>query len=116
MKPLVTYDDFEKIDIRVGKIVRIEDFPEARRPAYRLWIDFGPEIGVKTSSAGIVKNQTKKELLGRQVAAVVNFPPKQVGPFVSEVLVLGPEDGTADESRWIILTPPKPAPLGSVVK
>lgn len=73
IKPKITYEDFEKVDIRVGKVVKVEDFPEARKPAYRLWVDFGPEIGVKTSSAGIVKNQTKEELVGKQVVAVVNF-------------------------------------------
>lgn len=116
VKPHVSYEDFEKVDIRLGRIVKVEDFPEARSPTYKLWIDFGQEIGVKTSSAQIVKNQTKKELLGKQVACVVNFPPKQIGPFRSEVLTLGPNDGTEDKSNWIILTPLKEAPEGSTVK
>lgn len=116
VKPHISYEDFEKVDIRLGRIVKVEDFPEARSPTYKLWVDFGKEIGVKTSSAQIVKNQTKEELLGKQVACVVNFPPKQIGPFKSEVLTLGPSDGSSDKSNWIILTPLKEAPEGSMVK
>lgn len=116
MKPKISYDDFDKVDIRIGRIVKIEDFPEARKPAYKLWIDFGGEIGTKTSSAQFVKNQTKEDLLNREVACVVNFEPRQIGPFISEVLTLGPDDGTNEESNWIALTPLKEVLLGSKVK
>ncbi len=84
----VTFDDFARIDVRVGRIVEVQDFPEARRPAWKLSIDFGPEVGVKRSSAQIT-NYGREELEGRLVLAVVNFPPRQIGPFVSEVLTLG---------------------------
>ena len=85
----ISFDDFLKVDVRVGTVVRAEPFPEARKPAYKLTIDFGPEIGVKRSSAQVVANYRLGELLGRRVAAVVNFPPRQIGPFMSEVLCLG---------------------------
>lgn len=87
-----TYQDFQKLDIRVGKIVQVEDFPEARKPAYKLTIDFGPEIGQKRSSAQLVKHYQKDQLVGTLVLGVVNFPPRQIGPFVSEVLTLGVPD------------------------
>jgi tRNA-binding protein len=99
--PVITYDDFRRVDVRVGTIVEVEDFPEARKPAYRLRVDFGSPIGVKRSSAQLVANYAKGELLGRQVAAVVNFAPKQIGKFMSEVLVLGFPDA-AGEVRLIV--------------
>ena len=86
---MISYNDFEKVDIRVGKIIEVNDFPEARNPSYKLVIDFGSEIGTKKSSAQFPANYTKEELLGKQVAAVVNFPTKQIGPAISEVLVVG---------------------------
>ena len=89
----ITYDDFRNVDIRVGTIVAAEPFPEARRPAYKLTVDFGPAIGTRRTSAQIVKHYRIDQLVGRQVAAVVNFPKKQIGKFMSEVLVLGFPDG-----------------------
>ena len=109
---MISYDDFEKVDIMVGEIIRVEDFPEARKPAYKLTIDFGPEIGVKKSSAGITKHYTKDDLLGIQVIGVVNFPPKQIGPFVSEVLTLGLPDENGDV---VLLTPTKKVPKGGKI-
>lgn len=85
----IGFDDFMKVDVRVGEVTKVDPFPEARKPAYKLTIDFGPEIGVKRSSAQITVHYTPDQLLGRKVAAVVNFPPRQIGPFMSEVLTLG---------------------------
>lgn len=116
IKPQISFEDFDRVDIRVGKVVKVEDFPEARKPSYKLWIDFGEEIGVKTSSVQFVKNQSKEDLLNKQVACVVNFTPRQIGPFTSEVLTLGPDDGTDDASNWVILTSFKEVPLGRSVK
>ena len=89
MSAAITFEDFEKVSIRVGTIIEVEPFPQARKPAFKLRIDFGPDIGVKNSSAQITTHYTAETLLGRQVAAVVNFPPRQIGPFMSEVLTLG---------------------------
>src|SRR5262249_41242558 len=97
----IAWQDFEKVDIRVGLVTDAREFPEARRPAYRLWIDFGP-LGIKRSSAQITRHYRPRELIGRYVVAVVNFPPKQIGPFVSEVLVLGAYD---DAGEVILLQP-----------
>lgn len=100
---IATIDDFLKLDIRVGIIVNAEDFPEARKPAYKLTIDFGPEIGTKRSSAQITKHYKPSGLIGKKVLAVVNFPPRQIGPFVSEVLTLG----VPDREGHIILIEPE---------
>lgn len=92
----ITYDDFEKVDIRLGKIIEVEDFPKAKKPAYKLKIDFGKEIGVKSSSAQITKHYKKDELIGRMVMCVVNFQPKNIAGFTSEVLTLGVPDRNGD--------------------
>lgn len=89
---MATIDDFQKLDIRVGKIITVEDFPEARKPSYKLTIDFGPEVGTKRSSAQLVKHYKKEELIGKKILGVVNFPPRQIGSFLSEVLTLGVPD------------------------
>lgn len=106
---MISYDDFEKVDIRVGRITKVEDFPQARKPAYKLEIDFGPQLGKKRSSAQITRYYTKEELLGKPVMAVVNFPAKQIGSFISEVLTLGVPDG---EGNVVLLSPTHDVPLG----
>ncbi len=105
----IGFDDFLAVDMRVGRVLEVDDFPEARKPAWKLTIDFGEEIGVKRSSAQIT-NYSREELLGRLVVAVVNFPPRQIGPFMSEVLCLGAAD---DEGRIILLAPDADVPLGA---
>jgi tRNA-binding protein len=105
----VTFDDFMKLDIRVGTIVEALPFPQARKPAYRLTIDFGPEIGIKRSSAQITARYALEDLPGQQVAAVVNFPPRQIGPVVSEVLTLGFPDA---DGKVVLVQPSKPVPNG----
>ena len=105
---MIDFDDFMKVDIRVGRVVRVEDFPEARKPAWKLLVDFGPEIGEKRSSAQIT-NYSREELEGSLVVAVVNFPPRQIGPVKSEVLVLGVPD---EEGRVILLRPTMDVPIG----
>ena len=106
---MISFDDFMKVDIRVGTVVEVDDFPEARKPAYKLTIDFGEEIGVKRSSAQITKHYTKEDLQGRQVAAVVNFPEKQIGPFMSQCLTLGFVDENDDV---VLIAPDKKVPNG----
>src|SRR5258706_12063475 len=106
---MINYEDFEKVDIRVGKIVSVEDFPEARKPAYKLTIDFGPEVGIKKSSVQITVHYKKEELVGKQVIGVVNFPVKQIGPFMSESLTLGVPDENGDV---VLLMPTKDAKIG----
>lgn len=109
LAPQITYDDFRRVDIRVGTITAAEPFPEARRPALKLTIDFGSAIGIRRSSAQIVTHYKIEELVGRQVAAVVNFPRKQIGKFMSEVLVLGFPDGAGEV---VMIGPSKPVPNG----
>ena len=105
----ITFDDFLKVDIRVGKVVRAEPYPEARKPAIKMWVDFGDEIGEKKTSAQVTAHYTPETLVGKQVLAVVNFPPRQIGKFMSEVLVLGLPDA-AGEIR--LIGPDGPVPLG----
>ncbi len=105
----ITFDDFLKVDIRVGTVVKAEPFPEARKPAIKLWVDFGDDLGVKKTSAQITDHYTPETLIGRQVMAVVNFPPRQIGPFMSEVLVLGVPDA---EGGIVLLAPDQDVPRG----
>ncbi|WP_375206741.1 tRNA-binding protein [Hyphococcus sp.] len=109
MTEQITFDDFLKVDIRAGVIERVEPFPKARKPAWKLWVDFGPEIGVKKSSAQITVNYKEEDLIGRQVIAVVNFPPRQIADFMSEVLVLGLPD---ENGEVVLLGPSMNVPLG----
>jgi tRNA-binding protein len=107
--PLIAFDDFLAVDVRVGTVVEAALFPEARKPAYRLVIDFGPDIGRKKSSAQITRNYAPDELVGQQVLAVVNFPPRQIGPFMSEVLTLGVPDRNGEV---MLISPTSPVPDG----
>ena len=106
----ISFDDFMAVDVRVGEIVRAEPFPEARKPAYKLWVNFGDEIGEKKSSAQITVHYSLSELVGKRVMAVVNFPPRQIGPVKSEVLVLGIPD---ENGAVVLITPDKDVPLGA---
>jgi len=107
---LISFDDFLNVDIRVGTVIRSEPFPDARRPAIKLWVDFGGEIGERKSSAQITQHYTPDDLVGRQVIAVVNFPTKQIGPFMSEFLTLGLHDENGDV---VLVAPDKPVPNGA---
>ncbi len=110
MSDTISFDQFLAVDIRVGTVVAAEPFPEARKPAWKLRIDFGPEIGVKRSSAQITVHYRAEELIGTQVAAVVNFPPRQIGPFMSEVLTLGFADA---DGAIVLVRPDRPVPNGA---
>ncbi|MCB1390043.1 MAG: tRNA-binding protein [Rhodobacteraceae bacterium] len=107
---MIEFADFEKVDIRVGTVIAVDDFPEARKPAWKLTVDFGPEVGVKRSSAQITVHYGKEDLLGRQVMGVVNFPPRQIGKFMSEVLVLGLYDAGG---AVVVIGPERPVPDGA---
>ena len=111
-KPQINFDQFLDVDIRVGTIIAVEDFPEARKPAWKLTIDFGPDIGVKKCSAQITELYDAVSLRGRQVIAVVNFPSRQIGPFISEVLTLGLSDA---DGAIVLLTPERPVPDGALM-
>ncbi|MEM8824993.1 MAG: tRNA-binding protein [Pseudomonadota bacterium] len=106
---MISFDDFLKVDIRVGRVTRAEPYPEARKPALKMWIDFGPDLGERKTSAQITAHYTPESLVGRQVLAVVNFPPRQVGRFMSEVLVLGLPD---ENGEVVLLSPDQEVPLG----
>ena len=105
----LAFDEFLRVDIRVGEIIRGEPYPEARKPAIKLWVDFGPEIGERKSSAQITAHYTPEDLPGKRVMGVVNFPPRQIGKFMSEVLVLGVPDA---DNEVVLLTPDKDVPIG----
>lgn len=109
MSDTITFDDFLKVDVRVGRIVQAEPFPEARKPAIKLWVDFGGDLGVKKSTAQITRHYTPEGLVGRQVLAVVNFPPRQIGKVMSEVLVLGVPD---EDGEVVLIGPGHEVPLG----
>lgn len=108
--PTISWNDFERVELRVGTITRVEDFPEARTPAYKIWADFGPEVGTLKSSAQVTALYTKGELEGRQIVGVVNFPPKQIGPFMSEFLVTGFPDA---DGAIVLTQPERPVPNGA---
>tara|TARA_R110000850_G_scaffold4626_18_gene20573 strand:- start:2730 stop:3068 length:339 start_codon:yes stop_codon:yes gene_type:complete len=105
----ISFDDFMKVDIRTGRVIKAEDFPEARKPAIKMWVDFGGDIGVRKTSAQVTVHYTPESLIGRQVMAVVNFPPRQIGPFMSEILVLGVPDA---DGAIVLITPDLETPIG----
>ncbi len=107
---MISWEDFERVEIRVGTVTRVEDFPEARRPAYKVWADFGDDVGEKKSSAQVTDLYTKEQLLGRQIVAVVNFPPKQIGPFMSEFLLTGFH---GSDGAVVLAVPERPVPDGA---
>lgn len=109
MSDTIGFDDFLKVDVRVGTVVRTEPFPEARKPAIKLWVDFGPALGERKTSAQVTRHYTPESLIGRQVVAVVNFPPRQIGKFMSEVLVLGVPD---QNGEVVLLKPDLEVPTG----
>lgn len=109
MSERIGWDDFARVDIRAGRILRAEPFPEARKPAIKLWLDFGPDLGERRSSAQITAHYTPEDLIGKQVLAVVNFPPRQIGRFLSEVLVLGLPDA---QGEVVLIAPDQPVPEG----
>jgi len=106
---MVTFDDLQKLDIRIGKIIEVEDFPEAKKPSYKLTIDFGGDVGTKRSSAQLVRNYPKEKLKGKLVLCVVNFPPRQIGPFISEVLTLGVP---GEDGECVLIQPERQVPIG----
>lgn len=110
MKPQITYEDFDKVDIRVGKVVKVEDFPEAHKPLYKLTVDFGKEIGIRHSAVGATHLYKKEELQDKLILGLVNMPPKQIGPFTSEFLTLGVSD---QEGRCVLVVPDKEVRLGA---
>lgn len=109
MSAQIDYQDFEKVDVRVGRVVDVQDFPDARKPAYKLWVDFGGELGIKKTSAQVTQNYTADTLKGKLVAAVVNFPPRQIGKYMSEILVLGFPDA---DGNVTLVSPDKDVPIG----
>lgn len=110
IKPQISFEDFDKVDIRVGKVIKVEDFPEARKPLYKITVDFGEEVGVKHSAVGATHRYSKEQLGGKQVLGLVNMPPKKIGPFFSEFLTLGVSD---EEGKCILVASDSQAPLGS---
>lgn len=106
---MISFDDFQKVDIRVGTVLAVDEFPQARKPAWKLTVDFGPDVGIKRSSAQITTHYGKADLIGRQVLGVINFPPRQIGPFLSEVLVLGLHDAAG---AVVTIGPERPVPNG----
>lgn len=109
MTDLIDYNDFEKVDIRAGRITQVEDFPEARKPAFKIWVDFGTGIGIRKSSAQVTQNYAREDLIGKMVLAVVNFPPRQIGKYMSEILILGVPDA---DGNVMLVTPDRDVPLG----